>query len=336
MAIRRNAALRDVSLLVRAGNVAELTDGQLLDRFNARRGEGASELAFTALVGRHGPMVLRVCRAVVGDSHEAHDAFQATFLVLARKAGALQTARPLAPWLRGVAYRVAMHARSDAARRRRLERRAAEVAPARAEPDAKCDLEAAVHEEVDRLPACYRDAVVLCDLSGLTLEQAARQLGCPVGTVKSRLARGRERLRGPLARRGFGPAVGAAGWLAFDAAAPAAVPSALHDATARLVLQLAAGRPAAGVTSASVAALTEGMLKAIWLTRLKVAAAALLALGVLALGAGALAQHGDPPPSAPDRAGGEGDDAPSPTTRSLIDGLLSRSTASPADTSNTT
>jgi DNA-directed RNA polymerase specialized sigma24 family protein len=127
VAIRRNAVLRDISRLFNVGKVADLTDGQLLERFATRGGEPA-ELAFAALLERHGPMVLRVCDAVLRDPHDVHDAFQATFLVLVRKAGSLRVQASLAPWLHGVAYRVAAHARSDAARRRRHERRATHLA----------------------------------------------------------------------------------------------------------------------------------------------------------------------------------------------------------------
>jgi RNA polymerase sigma factor (sigma-70 family) len=198
--------------LFHVGTLSGLTDGQLLDRFAAGRGGRAgseadtdteAEAAFTALVERHGPMVLGVCRAVLGDRHDAEDACQATFLVLAHQAGLIRRRDSVASWLYGVARRVALRARRRAARRRELERRrqarvgpAEPVAPPPAEPWPE------LYEELDRLPEPFRAAVVLCDLEGHSYEQAAGILRCPVGTIQSRLARGRERLRGRLERRG--------------------------------------------------------------------------------------------------------------------------------------
>src|SRR5262249_21871739 len=156
-------------------------DGQLLERFATRGGE-AAELAFAALVERHGPMVLRACRAVLRDEHEAHDAFQATFLVLVRRAGSLWVRDSLGPWLHQVACRVAWCARSASARRRRHERQAAERSGPAASEASRDELGPVLHEEIDRLPEPYRAAIVLCCLEGLTLEQAARRLGWPIGT----------------------------------------------------------------------------------------------------------------------------------------------------------
>ncbi|SIO32565.1 RNA polymerase sigma factor, sigma-70 family [Singulisphaera sp. GP187] len=191
---RGRSALRSILARFDAGTVGGLADGQLLERFAMRDGE-AAELAFAALVGRHGPMVLRVCRGVLRDGHDAEDAFQATFLVLARKAGSIRQRDSLAPWLHGVAYHIASTARSAAARRRSHEIRAGQVRPQAAAEPTPDDLETVVHEELARLPGSYRAAVVLCCLEGLTQQQAAQHLGWPLGTVQSRLARGRERLR---------------------------------------------------------------------------------------------------------------------------------------------
>jgi len=190
-----------------AGTAVGLTDGQLLERFATRRDEG-SEAAFAALVGRHGPMVLRVCRGVLGDDHEAMDAFQATFLVLARKGGSLWVRDSVGPWLHRVACRAAGRAKSAAARRRAAESMAATLAAARTGGGDREEFSSVIHEEVDRLPERFRVAVVLCDLEGRTREQAARHLGCPVGTVASRLARGRQRLRDRLRRLGLDPGDG--------------------------------------------------------------------------------------------------------------------------------
>ncbi len=178
----------------------------LPERF-ASGGE-AAQLAFAALVERHGAVVLQTCRSILRDEHEAEDAFQATFLTLVRKARSLWVRDSLGPWLHQVAYRAARCSRSAAARRTVHERRAAEMIAGRddrrrADDGKGADFGAAIHEEIERLPERYRVAVVLCDLEGRTHEQAARHLGCPVGTVKSRLARGRVRLRDRLTRRGL-------------------------------------------------------------------------------------------------------------------------------------
>jgi RNA polymerase sigma factor (sigma-70 family) len=296
---RFGPALRHIHTLFRVGTAAGLTDGQLLERFAARGGE-AAESAFAALLERHGPMVLRVCRRVLADPHEAEDAFQATFLVLVRKAGAIRDRDSVAPWLHGVALRVASHARAAAIRRRDRERRAAAMATPPAGDAPRHDLAAVLHEEVDRLPGRYRAAVVLCYLEGRTCEEAARQLRWPVGTVKSRLARARDRLRSRLARRGLAPTAGVlAGTLAAEAA-PEAVPPALELLTISAAMRLAAGPAAAGTISAPVAALFTGVLKAMFLTKLKVAATGVVALAIVAVGAGVLAQGPGPAGSGPD------------------------------------
>ena len=211
-------------------------DCELLERFAERDGEGDkwAELAFTTLVARHGPMVLRVCRATLGDQHEAGDAFQATFLILARRAPSIRQGRSVGSWLHGVALRVAANARLRTARRRRHERRHAAMTTRNADLVARkpaFDGESGqiVNEEINRLPERFRSAVVLCYLEGLTHEMAADHLGCPVGTVRSRLATGRDRLRRRLTRRGLAPAGSS---LEASAASPA-VPGLLLDSTMR-------------------------------------------------------------------------------------------------------
>ncbi len=192
-----------LATLLRSGSAVGLTDGELLERFSRRDGE-AAEFAFAVLVERHGPMVLRTCRAVLVDEHAALDAFQAVFLALARRGSSLWIGDSIAPWLHRVARHAAIRARRTADRRRKAEQGAPipdRSGPARPDPE----LAAIVHEEVDRLPERHRAAIVLCDLEGKTHEEAARRLRCPVGTVKSRLARGRDRLRDRLARRGLAP-----------------------------------------------------------------------------------------------------------------------------------
>lgn len=188
MAIRPKAAIqRQLRTVFNLGTIGELTDGQLLERFGARGGE-AAELAFAALVERHGPMVLRVCRHALCDPNDAEDSFQATFLILVTKARSLWVRDSLGPWLHRVAHRVATRARLDAARRREQETRAAAARPTLAgERGDWAELAALLHAEIDRLPERYRVPVVICDLQGLTHEKAARHLGWPVGTVKIRL-----------------------------------------------------------------------------------------------------------------------------------------------------
>ncbi len=255
------------------GVVGDLSDGQLIRRFLDAR-DGAEQAAFTALVERHGPMVLRVCRHSLGDPHDAQDAFQATFLVLARKAGTVRKTDSLASWLHGVALRIALRARADAARRSKYERRGAALraeepgrvaGPYESWPD--------LHEEVARLPHRYREPVVLCYLEGLTTEAAASRIGCPRGTVLSRLSRARERLRGRLSRRGLAltalPAVGPT---------PSALPAALIGATVRSALGFAGRRATeAALASATATTLAREVLYAMTVSKMK-------ALGVAALG----------------------------------------------------
>jgi RNA polymerase sigma factor (sigma-70 family) len=209
------------------------SDGQLLARFQGDR----DEAAFAALVRRHGPMVLGVCRRVLGDWHHAEDAWQATFLTLARKAAAVRRGDALAAWLHGVAYRVAAKARGRLGRRRD---RAALPADVPAAEGPGNDLAEVLDAEVRRLPAPYRAAVVACYLRGRTVDQAARDLGCPRGTLASRLARARALLRQRLARRGVGlPA------LALTALLPEPAPAVPPRLTAA-VLRAAAIPAAAG------------------------------------------------------------------------------------------
>jgi RNA polymerase sigma factor (sigma-70 family) len=185
-----------MELLFNAGTASGLSDAELLDRFLALAGE-QSELAFESLVLRHGPMVFDVCRKVLRDSHDAEDAFQAAFLVLAARARSIRKQSSVGSWLHGVALRVARRARSDAARRMALKRRVAEMAKEQANVERSFeefgDFDT-LHEEIARLPRKYREPVVLCYLEGMTLDTVARQLGCPVGTIGVRLKRGRQRL----------------------------------------------------------------------------------------------------------------------------------------------
>ena len=209
MKSRQNEAiLGHVRQLFGAGTLVGMAEGQLLERFSSRRDEAAFEL----IVARHGPMVLGVCRRVLSDPHDVEDAFQATFLVLVRKAHSLRRRDLLGNWLYGVAHRVAVRARANAARRRTRERSGAEAAAGKPPRDGDWrDLRPVLDEEIARLPEKYRAPVVLCFLEGQTHEEAARQLRWPLGTVKSRLARARARLQGRLTRRGLAPSAGLLG-----------------------------------------------------------------------------------------------------------------------------
>jgi RNA polymerase sigma factor (sigma-70 family) len=283
-----------------AGSVTGLGEGQLLERFVARR----DVAAFEALVARHGPMVLAVCRRILRDEHDAEDAFQATFLVLVRRAASIQRRDLLANWLYGVAHRVAVRARQQSSRRRTFEKDGLDVEP----PDAskqsfdtdECER---LLDELRRLPKHYRTVVVLCHLEGLTHEEAADQLRCPVGTVRSRLARARELLRNRLRRRGLGISVAAVGSMLAAQRAPAAVTAGLIDSTVKIASQVAAGQAMAGVVSASVLTLTEGVLRTMFFHKLKLVATVGLAVGCVATGAGVLAFQES---GGPDRGTGAG------------------------------
>ena len=199
MALERSeTALKHLGTLFNEGASSALSDGELLARFIAETSE-AAEFAFAALVERHAPMVLLVCRQMLGDEHDAQDASQATFLILARKAKSIRKAEALGSWLHGVALRVSRKAKLAAARRRASERRGALMAARPESEGARNVTEPCpeLHEEINRLQERYRLPVVLCYLEGLTHEQAAQRLGWPLGTVESRLARARERLAQP-------------------------------------------------------------------------------------------------------------------------------------------
>jgi RNA polymerase sigma-70 factor (ECF subfamily) len=293
VALRRNATIaRQLSTLFHVGTIGELTDGQLLERFVTGRGEPA-ELAFAALVERHGPLVLHTCRSIVRDELDAEDAFQATFLVLVRKAGTLWTRDSLGPWLHQVAYRAARHARSDSIRRKIVEQTAAEMASVRAVAEPACDdLNAVVHEEVARLPDRYRVPVLLCDLEGRTYEQVARHLGCPVGTVKSRLARARERLRNRLARRGLDMPAGLFAAVRLDRSGWGAVPSWWVDSTTRAAVRVASARPIAELVRAPVLTLVNRTSWSSVMSKWKYVGLTHLTLWPLAgVGIGVLARH---------------------------------------------
>jgi RNA polymerase sigma factor (sigma-70 family) len=302
VAIRPNRALvRQLRTLFHVGAIGDLSDSQLLERFTTRDGE-AAECAFTALVQRHGPMVLRVCRNLVSDPHDAQDAYQATFLVLIQKARRLWVRNSLAPWLHRVAHRVASRTRASKGRRREHERRAAQSRPVLfAGASDRGEVMAILHEEIDRLPERLRIPVVLCDLEGLTHERAASSLGWPIGTLKSRLTRARELLRGRLSRRGLALPAGLLIAEATSRAAEAALWLPLLDSMTQAAVSLTTSRPAAlGVISARVAQLTQEVQKTMLMTRFKIVSVVVLMAGSLAAAAaGVLAQQGTEADAAP-------------------------------------
>ncbi len=278
-----NAAVRYIRKLAAAETVVGLSDGQLLDRFVTRREDASLE----ALVRRHGPMVWGVCRRVLRDHHDAEDAFQATFLVLARKAASIRPREKVGNWLYGVAYQTARKARATRARRRVREGGAPDAPEPQAVPDAPRDeLAELLDRELNRLPDKYRTPIVLCELEGKTHGEAAERLGWPVGTVSGRLSRGRALLAKRLTRRGGVLAVLLA---QLQGTASAGVPAALLPSTVQAASLFAAGETAtAGVVSAEVAALAGGVLKAMLFPKiLKMTAAALM---VFAFGAAGLWQ----------------------------------------------
>ncbi len=310
-----DTVVRHLHQLSDAAQAGERSDAELLERFAARQ----EEAAFAALVKRHGPMVVSVCRRVLGNAHDAEDAFQATFLILVRRASSLRRAA-LGGWLHEVALRVALRARASAHSRRRHEQRAPDT-PREDSLTAVVwrDLQPILDEEVQGLPNACRGAFVLCYLEGKTYEQAARQLGCRPGTISRRLARARELLRGRLTRRGLVLPAGALATALSRQAAPAAVPISLIASTVKTALQSAAGAATAGATSARVAALTEGGLQAMTASKTKVALALLIAAGLVLAGAAALVRSAPAAGADPGQAarpappvGADGPKAPAP------------------------
>jgi RNA polymerase sigma factor (sigma-70 family) len=275
-----SAVISNLRRTVLMGDGTGLTDGQLLAEHVTRR----NDAALATLVKRHGPMVWGVCRRVLSNDHDAEDAFQATFLVLVRKAAAITSPNLLANWLYGVAHQTALKARATTAKRKARERQVEVMPePATSQQDVCNDLRPLLDQELSRLPEKYRVAIVLCDLEGRTRKEAARQLGVPDGTLAARVARGRVLLAERLARHGLAMSGGALGVNLSQNAASADVPSSVVWSTIKAASLLAAGHPAAvGLISAKVAALTEGVLRTMFLTRAKIAAVPLLVVGFIA------------------------------------------------------
>ncbi len=287
---------KQIESLFRTGTAGGLTDGQLLERYLEHRGDEA-EMAFAALVDRHGAMVLRLCRQILRGEEDAEDAAQATFLVLARRARTIGRRESIACWLHGVALRVAANARVAAIRRRARELRGGEMRTAGQVVDSEVSaIEshedwATLHDELGALPRFFREPLILCYLDGFSQKQAAAELRCPLGTIQSRLARGKAKLRARLEKRGvvLSPAFAVANELALQGCP---TPQAWAEVTVRVAMQFAQSKGGfiRGASAASVV-LAEETVRAIVLTKLKVVATAIMVAFVSLSGAAVWAIH---------------------------------------------
>jgi RNA polymerase sigma factor (sigma-70 family) len=287
---------RQVGQLFRSGTNTGLSEGQLLDRFVSNRDDSA----FEAIVARHGPMVMGVCRGLLRDSNDVDDAFQATFLVLVKKAGSLRQRDLLGNWLYGVAHRVATRARHQSHRRSQMESIADEPMAAVDEASMLIDIRPLIHDELNRLPATYRAAVVLCLLQGQTHEAAAQQLGWPLGTVKGRLARAKDLLRSRLVRRGLTVAPAALLTALAREGHAAVTPSIAHHTTTAALSLLTATSISALTISPQVLSLTGVAMSTLTSSTLKLAATSCVA-GMIAISAASGYQKAEPasPPATP-------------------------------------
>jgi RNA polymerase sigma factor (sigma-70 family) len=265
------------------------TDGQLLARFVA----GRDETAFAALVRRYETLVFGVCRRVLRNHHDSEDAFQATFLVLARKADSVAQRETLGCWLSRVAYHVALEVRAVNARRQARERPLADVPNPLVPPSEPQDWRPLLDQEINRLPEKYRSAIILCDLEGRSRKESAGLLGLPEGTLSSRLAMARKMLGERLTRRGVSLTGAALASALAPAVASAGVSSMLMTTTIRAAVLVAAGDSAAATTPAAI--LMKGVLETMFLQKLKIATAALLTM--IALGAGGFVYQAGTSPS---------------------------------------
>jgi RNA polymerase sigma factor (sigma-70 family) len=304
--------LRHIRRLATKPPEEDPTDGQLLERFVSSR----EQAAFAALVQRHSGLVLGVCRRILGHEQDAEDAFQATFLVLAKKAGSIRNKEAVGSWLYGVAYHIAGEARQQAIRRRQRERQVQDMDP----PDALAGpvapvVDGVLDEELQRLPDKLRLPLVLCYLQGKSNREAADALGWPAGSMSRRLARGRELLRQNLTRRGVALPGGVLATVLAQDGARAAASSALLKTTVQACLAFAAGKAVAGTVSATALNLAQGALKAMTMSKLKIGTALLLVFGLLCLGMPAsptvapAAQAGPQSPASPADKGTKSSDA---------------------------
>ncbi len=304
MSRHSGAVLVQLGRVFGRGTVSGLSEESLLDRFV----RGKDEAAFAALVARHGPMVLGICRRVLRNEHEVEDAFQATFLVFVRRAGAIRDGGLLGHWLYGVAHRVAVRARANAAKKRLREPNvndADHFDVAAVTKDDSADLRKVIDEELARLPDSVRAPIVLCYLEGLTHEEAASRLGWPLGTVRSRMARGRDTLRQRLSRRGVTASDAS---LATVLARPSSlsIPASLFDATVKASLSFQTiGATSAVLASTSAASLAQGVLHAMTLTKLSAFGAVALS-GLMVLGGWQTYGRSGQDPNPPKDAGNAG------------------------------
>ncbi|MFO0890843.1 MAG: sigma-70 family RNA polymerase sigma factor [Isosphaeraceae bacterium] len=303
----RATLFQQIDRLYRGGAVAGLDDAQLLGRYVRERDESA----FEALVERHGPLVLSLCRRLLRDPRDIEDAFQATFLVLAHRAGTIRNRAVLASWLYGVALRIATRCRSDVLRRRAVET-SVDVLEFPAADSARSidEIGPALDQELSRLPEKYRVPIILCYFKDQTHDQAAAELNWPVGTVRSRLARGRELLRSRLTRRGWAPADAMLGLGAgmVPRSFTVQVPRALVDAAVASAGRFTGGASAVGASVAAVSsgfsgpvpALAQGVIATMAATQYTWIASGITAFGLVAggvvVGASALAPSGDGKP----------------------------------------
>jgi RNA polymerase sigma factor (sigma-70 family) len=283
---RLDNVVRHIRRTVAARQAREIPDRELLERFVTRRDEDA----FAAIVKQHGSLVLGVCRRILRNDHDAEDACQATFLVLTRNAGTIRKGDSLASWLYGVASRIALKLRGRVQRTRAEDVSAVQVAG----PDIVGEITwreglAVLDEELSRLPAAYRSALIVCYLQGRKQTDAARELGCSLGALCGRLVRGRELLRKRLARRGLPLPAAVVGVVLVSVSAQAALPRALAVRMVKAAAALLAGQPLARFVPPTIAALTEGALTSMFVSRAKTIGSLVLIASLIAMGAGMLA-----------------------------------------------
>jgi RNA polymerase sigma factor (sigma-70 family) len=283
---------RQLEVLWTSGTLTGMSDAQLVSRFTGVR-DTTAETAFRELVHRHGPMVMGVCRQILRRAQDAEDAFQATFLILVRKARSIHVRESLAPWLYSVAYRTAQRARVTASRFRQGESEQLEAIKAAPEDLSQFDLRPLLHEELGRLPDKYRSPIVLCHLEGKSHEEAARALNWPIGTVSGRLSRGRELLKSRLERRGVAVPSAMLAGSSWNVIQPP--PESLVESTLAALAQCASAQ----AVSTSVQSLINGVLKSMLLNKLKTASLFLLVIGAASGGAFAWARRISESPSSP-------------------------------------
>ncbi len=291
-------AIGSICAAASAQDVFVLPDGELLERYVADR----CEIAFEALVRRHGPMVLGVCRRLLTSPSDAEDAFQATFLVLVRKAPSVLPREKVANWLYGVAYRAAQKARATTVRRRAREKQVRTLPELPSVADGFWqDVIPLLDQELSRLPEKYRLPLVLCELEGRSRTEAAKQLNWPEGTVAGRLARGRALLARKLARHGVPMSGGVLTAVLAQNELSAGVPVTLVAATGKIAAAVASGQAVAGVVSDKVTRLSTGVLQAMSRGKLKAAISGIL-VATLTLGLTGMLSHGgrSEPPTQPD------------------------------------